>query len=379
MKRAVAVLVLAAAMLAPSCGSKPARVLVGIGLATNNHDAIRLAASEINADGGIGGVPLELTGVDDPGIKSSFNPAHVLAWADRMVKTPGLIAVVGHSDSALTISAAPTYNKAGVPQIVTIATNPAITNIGEWTYRLCLSDSAQGPALAEYAVRDWNKRRIAMVFVNDDYGRGLAHLFEQRVVELGARIVDSVMHRNTFQADDKEMVSLAIAGMKTRSRPDLIALFQRIESAQFTLQALRAAGVDTDILGGDNLAQAAMTNLRDDVTAHLRVSQFFHVNPDNARAVQFARKFRSQMGRDPDYSEAFAYDAIYLIRDAALAGGYTRAGVKDYLDGLISDRASINGAGGVFTLAPNHDARRPLYIADIHRQQFRIINTLPVQ
>jgi len=141
-------------------------------------------------------------GLDWDGSVYSSGPATLLDWTERFNQTKNLVAIIGRSDSASTLSAAASYNRAGIPQLVTIATNPAITNIGVWTYRLCLSNTAQGPALAEYVVKDWKKRRIAIVFVNDDYGRRLAQLFEKRVRELGAEIVGSVMHRDVLDLDD---------------------------------------------------------------------------------------------------------------------------------------------------------------------------------
>src|SRR6185503_187532 len=135
-------------------------------------------------------------------------------------------AVIGHSDSASTLSAASFYNQQKIPQIVTIATNPAITNIGEWTYRLCLSDAAQGPALAEYAVKDWGKRRIAVFYVNDDYGRGLAQLFEKH---------------------DYQMIQSSLKFIKAQGEPDLIVLFQRIAAAEWTIKAIRDAGLHSTI------------------------------------------------------------------------------------------------------------------------------------
>ena len=159
-----------------------------------------LAAKEINARGGIGGIPLELMGLEWK-IGNLYDAEEIVEWANKFAETQDLLAVIGHSDDSSTLSAAALYNKKGVPQIVTIATNPAITNIGDWTYRLCISDAAQGPALAEYTVRDWGKRRIAVIYVNDAYGRGLAELFETRVREIGGEIVASIMHRNVLEVN----------------------------------------------------------------------------------------------------------------------------------------------------------------------------------
>jgi branched-chain amino acid transport system substrate-binding protein len=370
-----AIAAMAATVLALACGSRPDRVVIGIGMATNVRIAAELAAGEINAAGGIHGVPVELSGLDGADLSSPFDPAEVLASAGRFIETGGLVAVVGHSDSATTISAAPAYNRAGVPQVVAIATNPAITNIGAWTYRICLSDARQGPALADYVVKDLGRRRIALLFVNDDYGRGLAERFEARVREVGADIVLSVAHRNVLQSDDEEVIRLAIGGMRDQP-PDAIALFQRLNAARWTLEALREAGVDADLVGGDNLAQNALLAFDERLTRNLRVSQFFHLDAGNPRTARFADRYRAEAGVDPDYSQAFTYDAIHLVADAVRAKGFSRAAVKAYLDGLIATGTTVEGAGGSFTLGADHDAVRPLFVAEVREGRFQIVKAV---
>lgn len=363
-------------LLCAACHARPAKVVFGIGMTANTRDAVSLAAKEINAQGGVGGVPLELVGSEEWSRLSDFDPAVTLGWANQFVANKELLGVIGHSDSASTLSAAALYNRSGVPHLVTIATNPAITGIGPWTYRLCLSDATQGPALAEYAVNDWKKRRIAIFFVNDDYGRGLAQHFEQRAKELGAEIVTTVMHRNALQEDDKDMIRAAIKRLKTGPPADLVALFQRVAAAEWTVQAIHDAGLDVDKLGGDTLAQYELAQFSPSLTEGLRVSQFFDLNVADPRAAHFAENFRALSGSDPDYAQAFAYDAVYLLRDAVLQGGYTRAGVRSYLDRLVAESATIQGVGGPFTLGPDHDARRPLYIAEIHDKGFRVLQSV---
>lgn len=367
------------AVLTPGCSRRPDRVVLGIGLTSNAHPAVRLATSEINAQGGIDGVPIELVGMEWPGIESRFNPETVIKWADRFAATPNLLAVIGHSDSASTLSAASTYNRHGIPQIVTIATNPAITNIGEWTYRLCLSDAAQGPALASYAVRDWKKKRIAIFYVNDDYGRGLSQRFEVRARELGATILTAVTHRNTLLDDDRTMIRSTLQGLAARPEPpDLIVLLQRNQAADWTVKAIREAGLEADLLGGDNLAQSEFVIGNRVLLEGFRVSQFFNAAPGDERVRAFSAALEAN-GGVPNYAAAFAYDAVYLFRDAVKAGGFTRAGIKAYLDGLIERQTVVDGVGGSFTLGADHDARRALYIAEARSGALHLLQPITLR
>ncbi len=375
---ALALLLLAAGGAA--CQRRPKQVVVGIGLAANTHPGAKLAADEINAAGGVDGVRIALAGLDWPSRgESPYDPASVLDWADRFSAMDDLVAVVGHSDSGSTLSAASTYNRKGIPQIVTIATNPAITNIGSWTYRLCLSDAAQGPALADYAVTEWRKKRLALFYVNDDYGRALARLFEDRARELGAVVVASAMHHNVLQPEDEQLLRETVQDLR-QAAPDLVVLFQRVAAARWTLSALRDAGVTADVLGGDNLAQYSFA--QDDArhtTDGVRVSQFTNLDPANPRTARFAERVRKASGREADYGVAYAYDAIYLLRDALHEGGFTRHGVKSYLDRLIRERRQVEGVTGSYLLAADHDARRPLYVAEIRDGRFRVLKVLSVR
>lgn len=379
MRRMTVAAVLAAGLFAAACSSKPHTVVLGVGLATNAHPGIKLAAREINANGGIGGVPLELVGMDWSGLDQPYNPETILRWANRFAAVKDLLGVIGHNDSATTLTAAAIYNVNRIPHLVTIATNPSITNIGAWTYRLCLSDSAQGPALAEYAVKDWGKRRIAVFYVNDDYGRALTQLFEEQARKLGATILTSVMHRNVLEQDDKDQIKSALTEMKKGTTPDLVVLFQRVDAAIWTVGAMKEAGLSCDILGSDNLAQESFAAGVPKWAAGIRVSQFLRLDPSDPHAAKFAGDYRAFTGYDPNYAQGFAYDAVYLLKDAILSGRYTRAGVKSYFDRLIQDGTPIHGVCGTYTLGADHDARRSLYIVELRDGKMSFLKALPPQ
>jgi branched-chain amino acid transport system substrate-binding protein len=378
MRRLLPLVLLLPLLLPGGCQKQPRRIVIGIAITAGYHPAVELAMNQINASGGIRGVRLEAKGFDWK-VSGDFNAPTILAKAAQFSEEADLIAVIGHSDSSSTLSAAAIYNQNRVPQIVTIATNPAITNIGTWTYRLCLSDAAQGPALAEYAVNDWGKKRIGMIYVNDAYGRGLAQLFESHAITLGAQIVSRVMHRNGLENDDKALIEAAIRNFKAEGEPDLIVLFQRIPAAEWTIKALRDAGIKSSILGGDSLGPINLAKSQPELMEGVRVSQFFFPLPGDSRATQFVEEFKKFTGKDPDYGHAFAYDAVYLLRDAALNGGSSREGVKSYLDRQIAEKRAGSGVAGSFVLGSDHDARREIYIVENHQGAQKFLKALQVR
>jgi ABC-type branched-subunit amino acid transport system substrate-binding protein len=92
--------------------------------------------------------------------------------------------------------------------------------------------------------------------------------------------------------------------------------------------------------------------------------------------MSFVKSFRGHTHSEPDYGQAFAYDAVYLVRDAILKYGFSREGVKHYLDQLISDKLTVNGAAGAYMLGPDHDARRTMYIVDVVEGKHRALKAL---
>jgi branched-chain amino acid transport system substrate-binding protein len=353
------------------CTSKPDSVKIGVAMNRRNHAVVEMAVKEINAQGGIDGVPMDLVGLDWE-VDRPYDAKEVLQWAGRFAAIEDLMAVIGHSDSASTLTAAAVYNSNKIPQIVTVATNPAITSIGAWTYRLCISDAIQGPALAKYAVEVWKNKRIAVFYVNDDYGRVLARHFEESVRQLGGAIVARVMHHNALGDDDRVLIRETLQRLKGDSEPVLVVLFQRPAAATWTLGAIHELGLRCNVLGSDSLGLDDFWAENPDLTEELRCADFFVLMPENRRGAEMIARYHQLSGIDPDYGQVFAYDAVYLIRDAVLHGGFSRGKIRAYLDRLIRDQIPIEGAGGRYLIGSDHDAKRPFFMVKVKngRQQY---------
>src|SRR6185436_3147476 len=126
----------------------------------------------------------------------------------------------------------------------------------------------------------------------------------------------------------------------------------------WTIRAIREAGFNAGILGGDSISPLSVLQRDPKLQEGMRISQFFMPDRDSKRVKSFLQNFREVAGTDPDYGNAFAYDAIYLLREAILQSGFSRNGVKSYLDRLIREQTRVQGIGGVYTLGSDHDARR---------------------
>lgn len=348
---------------APGCGKASRRVVVGVAVSKNYHPAVRLAAEQINAAGGVAGARLELVGLEDDAAPIGTDAASLGRWSDRFDKTSDLVAIVGPSDSTSALAVARAVNERRIPQIVTIATHPLLTNIGPWTYRICVSDAAQGPALAEFALQDWGKKRVAIFAVGDDYGRGLTQSFSNRVRKGGGDVISTTTLPATLTPAHHKQLAATVAELKKVS-PDLVAVFQRTAAARVTMKALRDAGLAGAVLGGDSLGSADLLKEDAALMNGARFGGFFHARPDDPAARAFSDAYRKATGTEADYGAVFAFDAVHLVRQAVEGGGATREGVKTWLDSQIGAKRAFEGTAGRYLLGPDHDARRPLFILE---------------
>ncbi len=106
--------------------------------------------------------------------ETSNRAAPALEVAGRIVATPRAVAVVGHTNSAASLVTAQLYNEAEVVQMAPTTTAVAYSEAGPFSFRLVPSDDHQGPFLANALERSFpDGARLALFYVNDDYGRGL--------------------------------------------------------------------------------------------------------------------------------------------------------------------------------------------------------------
>lgn len=356
--------------------------MVGVSLSAADHAGVVLAAEEINAAGGLRGLALEIAGLEhDVGgggpVLNEPSGTDPLDSVRAYPAMPEVVAVVGPNNSSAALAVAPFLDTAHVPTVLTVATHPVLTNAGRWVYRLCVSDAAQGPALARYAVTTRGKKRVAVFFTNDNYGWGLAQSFQRAVWRLGGEVVSSTKHQNALTPADKENLRDVLAGFKKSSLPpEVVVLFQRASTGNWTVKAIREAGLDVEILGGDSLAIPGF--YADDVEGKegVRISTFFFERDDNAVTRGFVERFAKRWGHEPTYGEAFAYDAVALVGEAVRERGPSREGVRAHLDGLVRTGTVVNGVAGPFSIGPDHDARREFYLVEIRGGRLRYVQSL---
>jgi len=143
--------------------------------------AAELVVKHINEKGGINGSQVELMIEDDV-----CKPEVATNTATKLV-SGGAKAVIGHICSGATKAALPIYGEANIILMSPSATNPALTQSGDYPnfYRTIASDDAQARTEVDFAVNTLKAKKIAVIHDKGDYGKGLAE-FAKKFIEEGA-------------------------------------------------------------------------------------------------------------------------------------------------------------------------------------------------
>jgi branched-chain amino acid transport system substrate-binding protein len=280
--------------------------------------AAELAAEEINAQGGINGRPIQLIERND-----FANPDSAVFVATDLYNA-GVVAVVGHVWSATTLAAAPVYNGGDQPVVAISPSSsaPEISDAGPYIFRLCPSDYAHAAALARWVRGKLGLERGAILYMNDDYGRGVRQTFVRELTRLRGEAVAI----DPYLGDTPEVGAYLDRVAKGKSAQFLMAA-GGLPDGQEILRQARSRKINVPLLGADGLEGIeALGALAEGVyvsEAYLPTLP----SPANQRFVAAYRKKYPTAGL-PNQPGAAAYDAIYLLRSAIARAGTDRRAIR---------------------------------------------------
>lgn len=299
--------------------------------------AAELAAGEINAAGGIDGRKIELVARDD-----YADPDSAVFIAGDLYDE-GVVAVVGHLFSGTTLAAAPVYNGGDDPvaAISPSSSSPDLSSAGDHTFRICPSDLAHGAALAQWVHHRLGLQHGAVLYLNDQYGRGIRRTFVEQFLRLGGRL-HSI---DPYLGDRPDVGPYLDRLARDRNIEFLVVAGNRGEAEEILRQA-RRRGLAVPILGGDGLEGIEGAGaLAEGV--YLTSAYFPSLPTDANRKFVEAYRRRFPDAGMPNQPAAATYDAIYLLGDVIARAGTERQAVRRALAGVGSETPPFEGVTGV--------------------------------
>ena len=292
-----------------------------------NKQGIQLALDEINGSPAwAGGRHLEIRFADDSG-----NGAQATTIAQGFVNDRSIVAVVGHVNSGAMVSAAHVYD-GNLAAVATTATSPALTGISRWTFRVIPSDSANGMTIAQF-VNKLGRRRAAVLYENNAYGRGLAESFRK---SFAGQIIAIDPISEAADQDFEPYVSWF-----KRERPDVVFVAGTDASGLAFLKEARRQQLAADLVGGDGWQTVAPSSLAEGIF----VGAPFSAQDPRPEVRAFVAAYTRKYGNTPDGNAALAYDATKLLAHAVEEVGADRLKIRDYL-ATLTDGDAYRGVTG---------------------------------
>ncbi|MGF1624785.1 MAG: ABC transporter substrate-binding protein [Alphaproteobacteria bacterium] len=290
-------------------------------------DAVNLAVDEVNAQGGIhGGQELVLAIGDSQGTAQGAVDA-----ATKLVNVDNVAAIMGSLTSGSTIAAANAVTiPNGVLQVSPTATSPEMTSIedNDFLFRVIPSDDFQGIALAKLLL-DNDIERVALTYVNNDYGVGIAGTFREAYAAAGGTITADQVHEPEKSSYRAELATLAGGG---DAQALVLIAYAGGSGITIVRQSLENGFFDR-FIGTDGLRD---TLLIEEIGAENLEGTLFS-SPTSPPASTAAEKFEANFSAAYGTTEEKffiqqVYDATFLVALAIEKAGTTdRTAIRDAL------------------------------------------------
>lgn len=328
----------------------------------SSHKGTQLAIDDINAAGGVLGKPLQLITEDDQSLAGQ--PATIV---QKLIAQDKVVAVLGEVASSKSLEAAPICQENHIPMISPASTNPKVTEIGDYIFRVCFIDPFQGTVMAKFALAQGWKKIAVLTDVKQDYSVGLADFFTRYLRDHGGEIVKEQKYSSGDKDFRAQLTSLKAA------EPDAIFVPGYYAEVALIGRQARLLGLKAPLLGGDGWVGDSLLK----VAGHALDGSFFscHFSADDQNPVvqAFVKKFHDKYGEPPDDMAALGYDSAMILAEAIKRAGTTEG---DKLRDAIAATRNHPGITGNITLDENRNAAKPAVILTIRDGGFKFQQTV---
>ncbi|MEO6246286.1 MAG: ABC transporter substrate-binding protein [Opitutaceae bacterium] len=362
MKRFHLPLIAAGLLLFASCAKQSDAIKIGeyasltgkeAGFGQTSHHGVVLAVEEINVAGGVLGKKLELA-YEDNQTKAGESATAV----KKLLSREKVIALIGEVASGRSLEAAPIAQAAKVPMIAPAATNPKVTETGDYIFRVCFIDPFQGTVMAKFALADLKAKRVAILSsVSSAYSVGLAKFFTETFTQAGGAIALEQKYSEGDKDFRAQLTAVKAAGVDAVFVPGYYT-----ESALIVRQA-RDLGISVPFIGGDGWEDEQLLKIAGDALNGCYYSTHFSPENTDPAVGKFVTKYKARWGGEiPGAFSALGYDAVYVLADALKRAG-TTDGPK--LRDALAATKDFAGASGVTTIDKDRNATKPATIIAI--------------
>jgi branched-chain amino acid transport system substrate-binding protein len=330
---------------------------------TSQNNGVQMAVEEINAAGGVLGKKIELT-VEDNQTKQG----ETTTITRKLISQDHVVAIIGEVASSKTLEAAPIAQAAKIPLLATAATNPKVTQTGDYVFRVCFTDDFQAVVIARFVLEKLQKKNIAfMTDVKQDYSVGLTNIAKDYLTKNGGTIVKE----QSYSSGDKDFRA-QLTDLKS-ANPDVIIITGYYPEASLIAKQARQFGIKATLVGGDGWDGSSLIPVGGKAIEGAFFSNHFSTEDKSPLVQDFVKKYKEKYNVVPDAFAALGYDATKLLVDAIKRAGSTDS---DKLRAAIQDTEGFPGVSGKITIGKDRNAVKSAVILTIKDGALKYAETI---
>jgi len=290
-----------------------------------------------------------------------LDPKVSISAFQKLVNLDDVKVIIGPISSNATLAIAPLANKNKITIISTGASSNKITNAGDYIFRVELSDKYGGKKQAEIAYDKLKYRKMACVYVNNDYGKGLVSVFNKEFISLGGKIIlDEGFEQGST---DFRTILTKIKSLKI----DAIFFVFNTEIIQFVKQKYEL-NIKTKIFTTPVFENQRYLNALGVLANGINFVYYgtYNKNSNDSIVQNFIYRFKKNYNTEPDYYAALAFDASNVIIKALKNINFNMNKFNNELYKI----KNFHGITGNISFDKNGDVKKPVILKTVRNGKF---------
>ncbi|MFZ5895905.1 MAG: ABC transporter substrate-binding protein [Myxococcota bacterium] len=294
--------------------------------------ALRLLVEDVNKAGGVNGKQIKVVTLDTRG-----DSAEAANAVSRLIDVEKVQAIIGEVASSLSLAGGRVAQRRKIPMISPSSTNPKVTEVGDYIFRVCFLDPFQGKVMATFARTNLKLDKVAILRdVKNDYSIGLADAFKAAFTAAGGAIAAE----QSYSQGDTDF-SAQVTAIKGSGAQAIFVPGYYSEVGAIARTAARL-GLAVPLLGGDGWDAPDLVKIGGDALNGSYFSNHFAPDAASPKAQKFVTDFKAKYGQEPTGLGALGYDAGGVLVEALRAGGSDPAKLRDRL-AAVKDFEGVTG------------------------------------
>src|SRR6056297_221301 len=321
-------------------------------------NSAKLAVEVINDKGGINGQMVELVDYDD-----HLDSKQSVSIAQKLTTRDNVVAVVSGSYSGTIRPVAAIYHNAKVPMISAYAIHPDIPKTGDYIFQQSFPGPVQGRVGGYMAVDDLGAQKIAILYVDNDFGSTLNDNFQEYVKEKGAEVV----YVDSFAIGEREFnpVLTKIKGLN----PDLIYVVAYAGEGAAIMRQSVDVGIEAQILGTEGMdSTTQLLQVAGDAAEGLIITTNLNRDSEEEQVIDYINRYTEKYGFAPDMVGASTYDAFMLLAHVMRQVGPDSEAIKD---AMYEVEDYMTNTGLLYRYTEVGEAVKPVQVQIVENGEFK--------